>query len=84
MEELLFNQGDDIACFISSPYDHPVSRDNSLPEGGYWQKLTDLCRKHNVITIVDDVRAGFRIDLKGSNVHFGFDPDMICFGKSYS
>ena len=82
VEELLFNQGDDIACFISSPYDHPVSRDNSLPEGGYWQKLTDLCRKHNVITIVDDVRAGFRIDLKGSNVHFGFDPDMICFGKA--
>ena len=32
VEELLFNQGDDIACFISSPYDHPVSRDNSLPE----------------------------------------------------
>ena len=82
VEELLFNQGDDIACFISSPYDHPVSRDNSLPEDGYWQKLTDLCRKHNVITIVDDVRAGFRIDLKGSNVHFGFDPDMICFGKA--
>ena len=32
LEELLEKQGNDIACFISSPYDHPVSRDNSLPE----------------------------------------------------
>jgi glutamate-1-semialdehyde 2,1-aminomutase len=28
------------------------------------------------------VRAGFRINLKGSNVTFGFSPDMICFGKA--
>ena len=28
------------------------------------------------------MRAGFRINLRGSNVHFGFDPDMICFGKA--
>lgn len=38
LENLLQEQGDKIACFISSPYDHPVSRDNSLPEDGYWKK----------------------------------------------
>ena len=80
--EKLLTQNNDIACFISSPYDHPVMRDNSLAETSYWENVTKLCKKHNVLTIVDDVRAGFRINLRGSNVSFNFEPDMICFGKA--
>ena len=53
-----------------------------MPGPEYWKKLTSLCKQYQVVTIVDDVRAGFRINLRGSNVHFGFDPDMICFGKA--
>ena len=82
LENVLSQGNNDIACFISSPYDHPVSRDNSLPNEGYWEKVTSLCKKHGILTIVDDVRSGFRINLKGSNVAFGFSPDMICFGKA--
>ena len=82
LENLLGQGNNDIACFISSPYDHPVSRDNSLPNEGYWKKVTSLCKAHGILTIVDDVRSGFRINLKGSNVAFGFSPDMICFGKA--
>ena len=82
LENVLSQGNNDIACFISSPYDHPVSRDNSLPKEGYWEKVTSLCKTHEILTIVDDVRSGFRIDLKGSNVAFGFSPDMICFGKA--
>ena len=80
--EKLLTQNNDVACFISSPYDHPVMRDNSIAETGYWENVTKLCKKHNVLTIVDDVRAGFRINLRGSNVSFNFEPDMICFGKA--
>ena len=82
LENVLSQGNNDIACFISSPYDHPVSRDNSLPKEGYWEKVTSLCKAHGILTIVDDVRSGFRINLKGSNVAFGFSPDMICFGKA--
>ena len=82
LENLLGQGNNDIACFISSPYDHPVSRDNSLPNEGYWEKVTSLCKAHGILTIVDDVRSGFRINLKSSNVAFGFSPDMICFGKA--
>ena len=82
LENVLSQGNNDIACFISSPYDHPVSRDNSLPKEGYWEKVTSLCKTHEILTIVDDVRSGFRINLKGSNVEFGFSPDMICFGKA--
>ena len=31
---------------------------------------------------VDDVRAGFRLDLAGSDHFFGFEADLICFCKA--
>ena len=32
--------------------------------------------------IVDDVRAGFRLDIAGSDHYFGFEADLICFCKA--
>ena len=81
-EQLISDHKGEIACFISSPYDHTVYRDNTLPAEGYWQKMETLCRDNGIVLIVDDVRAGFRIDLAGSNVAYGFTPDLICFGKA--
>ena len=81
-EELLVKNSQEIACFISSPYNHPVFRDNELPKEGYWQKVSALCKQNDIVLIVDDVRAGFRINLAGSNVAYGFTPDLICFGKA--
>ena len=81
-EELLVKHSQEIACFISSPYNHPVFRDNELPKEGYWQKVSALCKQNDIVLIVDDVRAGFRINLAGSNVAYGFTPDLICFGKA--
>ncbi|PZC41995.1 MAG: glutamate-1-semialdehyde 2,1-aminomutase [Chloroflexi bacterium] len=73
---------DDVACFISSPYHHPVFADNVLPADGYWAAVEAMCRRAGVVLIVDDVRAGFRINLAGSHVAYGFQPDLVCFGKA--
>lgn len=80
-EQIRENPGN-IACFISTPYHHPVLADNELPAPGYWQRIEALCRSNGIVLIVDDVRAGFRIDLAGSNVAFDFTPDLVCFGKA--
>ena len=71
-----------VAGFISSPYHHPVLTDNEPPADGYWQKIEALCKQKGIVLIVDDVRAGFRADISGSNAYFGFKPDLICFGKA--
>jgi len=34
------------------------------------------------VLIIDDVRAGFRLDLAGSDHYFGFEADLICFCKA--
>ncbi len=72
----------EVAAFIASPYHHPVFRDNELPAEGYWREAHLLLKKHGVVSICDDVRAGFRIDMGGSNEYFGYRPDLICFCKA--
>ena len=53
-----------------------------MPSPDYWPSVERICRKHGIVLILDDVRAGFRINLGGSHEHFGFKPDLICFGKA--
>lgn len=71
-----------VAALIAQPYMHGNFADNELPAEGYWQAIRNLCDKHGVVLIVDDVRAGFRLDLAGSDHHFGFKADLICFCKA--
>jgi len=81
-ENVVSEHAGEIAGFISSPYHHPVMEDNELPADGFWRKIEAICKKNGIVMITDDVRAGFRSNLKGSNEHFGFKPDLICFGKA--
>ena len=75
------NKGE-IAAVISQPYMHGNFIDNELPKEGFWAKVRKKCTEENTVLIVDDVRAGFRLDLKGSDHYFGFEADLICFCKA--
>lgn len=72
----------DIACFISTPYMHGNFLDNVLPAPGYWQEVRKLCTENGIVLIMDDIRAGFRLDLSGSDNHYGIEADLICFCKA--
>ncbi|MCB1672216.1 MAG: aminotransferase class III-fold pyridoxal phosphate-dependent enzyme [Gammaproteobacteria bacterium] len=75
------HQGE-IAAFIASPYHHPVNQDNQLPADGYWQAVHKLLKQHGIVSICDDVRAGFRLDMRGSHEYFGYTPDLSCYCKA--
>ena len=72
----------DIAGFIATPYHHPVFADNAMPADGYWKNVEALLRRNGIVFIIDDVRTGFRLDMRGSNEYFGFKPDLIAFCKA--
>ncbi|SEI84311.1 aminotransferase class III-fold pyridoxal phosphate-dependent enzyme [Demequina mangrovi] len=72
----------EIAAFISTPYMHGNFVDNELPAEGYWQGVRRLCDEHGVVLIMDDVRAGWRLDLAGSDRHYGIEADLLCFCKA--
>jgi glutamate-1-semialdehyde 2,1-aminomutase len=81
-ERTLAEHPGQIAGFISTPYHHPTFADSELPAPGYWRRIRELCDRHGVVLIVDDVRCGFRLSLKGSHEYFGFTPDLVCFCKA--
>ena len=72
----------EIAAVIAQPYMHGNFMDNQFPAKGFWQKVRKLCTANDTVLIVDDVRAGFRMDLAGSDHYFGFEADLICFCKA--
>lgn len=82
LEKVVLENKDEIACFISTPYHHPVFEDNEFPADGYWQKVRKLCTDNGIVLAIDDVRCGFRLDMKGSDHYFGFKADLMCFCKA--
>jgi glutamate-1-semialdehyde 2,1-aminomutase len=82
LERLLSENRGQVAGLIAQPYMHGNFVDNTLPEAGYWQAVRALCDLHGIVLIIDDVRAGFRLDMAGSDHYFGFKADLICFCKA--
>ena len=72
----------DVAALIAQPYDHGNFFDNRTATPEYWAAVRNFCTKHGIVLIIDDVRAGFRLDLAGSDHFYGFKADIICFCKA--
>jgi glutamate-1-semialdehyde 2,1-aminomutase len=72
----------DIAAVIMTPYHHPAFKASQLPALGFWKHIEEACRQMGIVLILDDIRAGFRLNLHGSHKAFGFEPDLICFCKA--
>jgi glutamate-1-semialdehyde 2,1-aminomutase len=82
LEKTVANNKGKIAAIISQPYMHGNFLDNETPKEGFWRKTRDLCTKEGIVLVIDDVRTGFRLDLKGSDHFYGFKADLICFCKA--
>lgn len=82
LEQVFDQYKGEIAAVIGQPYMHGNFMDNVMPAEGFWQKVRKKCTDEGTVLIVDDVRAGFRLDLAGSDHYFGFEADMICFCKA--
>jgi glutamate-1-semialdehyde 2,1-aminomutase len=82
LEALVTRHRGQIAALIAAPYHHPVSAVQQMPAKGFWDSVRQICEQEGMLLILDDIRAGFRLDPRGSHVPFGIDPDLICFGKA--
>ncbi len=52
-----------------------------IPDKGYLQGLRDLCTRHGIILIFDEVMTGFRLAPGGAQELYGVIPDMSTLGK---
>ena len=79
LEEHLEKFASDIACVIIEPI--PANNGLLLQSTSFLAWLRQLCDKHEILLIFDEVISGFRIGFEGASGHYSIPPDLITFGK---
>ena len=80
LEQILKAKGDQIAAVFMEPV--LCNSGCLLPSSGYLQGVRELCYRHGVLLVFDEVITGFRIGLGGAQAHYGVTPDLATFGKA--
>ena len=72
------------ASTIAAVIVEPVSGSTGvlIPPKGYLQRLRDICDRHGILLIFDEVITGFgRLCTPFAGDHFGVEPDLMCAAK---
>lgn len=72
----LLDEHGDVAAIMVEPLQRIIP-----PLPGYLQGLRDLCDKHNVLLIFDEIVTGFRLAYGGAQEKYGVTPDICTLGK---
>ncbi|CAB4244338.1 glutamate-1-semialdehyde aminotransferase (aminomutase) [Methylacidimicrobium sp. AP8] len=78
-QELLDREGGRIAAVILEPV--PANAGLLPPRPGFLERIRELCDRHGIILIFDEVITGFRLGMGGAQERFGIRPDLTTFGK---
>lgn len=72
-----------VAAFIAEPI--PGANGIIVPPDGYWQKVREICDRHEVAMVADEVMSGFGRTGKWFAIeHWGVVPDVITMAKGIS
>jgi len=74
--------GSDLAAIVVSAFRHDLGQPQHLPTPAFARQLRSACDATGAALILDDVRAGFRLDLGGSWETVGVRPDLSAFSKA--
>jgi glutamate-1-semialdehyde 2,1-aminomutase len=80
LERVLAERGEEIAALIMEPVMMNIGI--VLPEPGYLEAVRDLCTRHGVVFIYDEVKSGATIAAGGAVERFGVQPDLVCLAKA--
>ncbi len=81
LEELILREGpENVAAFIGEPV--MGAGGVIVPPQGYWQALQEVCRRHDVLLIADEVITGFgRTGRMFGSDTFAISPDVMVLSK---
>ncbi|WP_078380310.1 aspartate aminotransferase family protein [Sutcliffiella halmapala] len=75
---------ENIAAFVAEPIVGAAAGAITPPEG-YYQQIKEICKKHDILFIADEVMTGIgRTGKMFAMEHWGVTPDIICIGKGMS
>lgn len=83
LEDEIVRRGD-VAAFVAESVGG-ATLGAAVPPDDYWPAIADVCRRHGVLLIVDEVMAGFGRTGEWFGIeHWGVRPDVIVAGKGAS
>ncbi len=81
LEELFKKKGEYIAAFMVEPIQGEAGV--IVPDDKYFLKVSDLCKKYNILLSMDEVQTGFgRTGENFAHQLFGVKPDIMGCGKA--
>src|SRR4051794_5300988 len=80
LERVLADHGDRVAALIVEPAMMNITI--VAPAPGYLEGCQELCRRHGVKLIFDEVKTGCTIAAGGAVERFGVTPDLVCLAKA--
>lgn len=82
LEETAARHDGEVAAIIVTPFKHDSFEEQALAEPEFARGARALADRIGAALVIDDVRAGFRIDLRGSWEPYGVRPDLTAWSKA--
>ncbi|HEY4606946.1 MAG TPA: aminotransferase class III-fold pyridoxal phosphate-dependent enzyme [Acidimicrobiia bacterium] len=85
LEKTIIDTGPErVAAFVAEPVGGAASG-AAVPPDEYWERISEVCRRHGVLVVADEVMTGFgRTGEWFASDHFGLRPDLLIAGKGAS
>lgn len=82
LERAAEEAGNDLAAVLVTAFRHDVKRSQEAPTLAFAQAMRRICDTAGAALVLDDVRAGFRINIGGSWEPYGVRPDLCGWSKA--
>ena len=77
--EYVIEKEGDIGAFIIETI---RNTDVQIPSKAYWKKIQEICKKHQVLLILDEIPIALgRTGKMFAFEHYDIEPDILCIGK---
>lgn len=81
IEEVILREGPDtVGCLVLEPI--TAGGGVIVPPAGYWERVQEICRKHDILLHIDEVVCGVgRTGTWFGYQHYGIRPDFVTMAK---
>ncbi len=77
--EYVIEKEGDIGAFIAETI---RNTDVQIPSKAYWKRIREICTRHDVLLILDEIPIAFgRTGKMFAFEHYDIEPDIVCLGK---